>query len=85
MAQVMQVSTSPNRYAAPLPSGFAAAINRQKFRLLSNLSGSRSYYGAQEAKLPTSMTEPVSFDGSADEDGLTAIELVAIDESEDSW
>jgi hypothetical protein len=85
MAQLLQITHIHEQHAVPLPAGFAAAINRQRLTLVSNLSGSRTSYEMGQPSLPSSMTEPVSFDGSPDEDGLNEVRLVPVDESEDDW
>lgn len=83
MAQLVQDTSLGTEYAFRFSTSYAAAINRQKFRLLSGLSGGRQYSAAELAPaLPSSMTEPVAYDGSLDEE-LTEVDLVAIDESED--
>jgi hypothetical protein len=85
MAQLLQIGHIQEEDAVSLPEGFAAAINRQRLRLIANLSGSRTSYEMSESTLPASMTEPVSFDGSPDDGGLREVRLVPVDESEDDW
>jgi len=86
MAQLRQVQHASEYQAAPLPADYAAAISRQRLRLISNLSGGRTpYESLANPGLPTSMTEPVSFDDSSDEHELIKVRLKPVDESEDDW
>lgn len=85
MAQLIQVQHLQQQ-AVPVSAGFATAIRRQRLRLVSNLSGGRTFYRSFATPvLPASMTEPVSFDDSADEDDLSEVQVTPVDESEDDW
>ncbi len=76
----------PHRPPDHEPQDVAAALSALKIHLEASLSGgSSSWYVAKaRSALPSTMLRPVAFDDS-DDDRLTVVHLVPVDEDDDQW
>lgn len=73
--------------AGDLHRDVASALTERSTYLVASLSGgSGSWYTATErVLLPATMLQPSTFDDTADEESLTVVNLVPVDEAADEW